>query len=72
LIDITIPRECIYQEFEDQPGPCPCCGGPLQQSKQSYLVVTQRGEEVTDSFMIGGDMGWFCVRSPRWSSTRTR
>jgi hypothetical protein len=64
LIDITIPRECIYQEFEGQPGPCPRCGGPLQQSSQTYLVVTQRGKEVTDSFMIGGDIGWFCARCP--------
>ena len=64
MIDITIPRECIYQEFEGQPGPCPRCGGPLQQSSQTYLVVTQRGEEITDSFMIGGDIGWFCARCP--------
>jgi len=64
LIDITIPRECIYQEFEEQPGPCPRCGGPLQQSSQTYLVVTQRGEEVTDSFIVGSDMGWFCARCP--------
>lgn len=64
MIDITIPRECIYQEFEGQPGPCPRCGDPLQQSSQTYLVVTQRGEEVTDSFMIDGDIGWFCARCP--------
>jgi hypothetical protein len=64
LIDITIPRECIYQEFEDQPGPCPRCGGPLEQSRQTYLVVTQHGEEAADNFMIGGDIGWFCARCP--------
>lgn len=64
MIDVIIPRECIYQEFEDQPGPCPRCGGPLQQSKQSYLVVTRHGEEIADSFMIGGDIGWFCTRCP--------
>jgi len=64
MIDITIPRECIYQEFEEQPGPCPRCGGPLQQSRQTYLVDTRRGKELTDSFMIGGDIGWFCTRCP--------
>lgn len=64
MIDITIPRECIYQEFEEEPGPCPRCGGPLQQSRQTYLVVTQRGEEMTDSFITGSDMGWFCPRCP--------
>jgi len=64
LIDITIPRECIYQEFEGQPGPCPRCGDPLQQSSQTYLVITQHGEEAADNFMIGGDIGWFCARCP--------
>ncbi len=64
MIDITIPRECIYQEFEGQPGPCPRCGGPLQQSSQTYLVITQRGEDMADSFMIGGDIGWCCARCP--------
>ncbi len=64
MIDITIPRECIYQEFEGQPGPCPRCGGSLQQSRQTYLVTTQHGEEAADNFMIGGDMGWFCARCP--------
>jgi hypothetical protein len=64
LIDITIPRECIYKEFEGQPGPCPRCGSPLQQSRQTYLVITQHGEEMADNFMIGGDIGWFCARCP--------
>jgi hypothetical protein len=64
VIDITIPRECIYQEFGGQPGSCPRCGGPLQQSMQTYLVVTRRGEEIADSFFIGNEMGWFCPRCP--------
>lgn len=64
MIDITIPRECIYQQFEGQPAPCPRCGGPLQQSRQTYLVATRRGKEITDNFMIGNDMGWFCARCP--------
>jgi hypothetical protein len=64
LIDITIPRECIYQEFDEQPGPCPRCGSPLRQSWQTYLVITQHGEEMADSFMTGGDIGWFCTRCP--------
>ncbi|MBL7183063.1 MAG: hypothetical protein ISS50_01295 [Anaerolineae bacterium] len=65
MIDITIPRECIYQEFEEQPGPCPRCGGPLQSHRASYLVITKREEEITDNFIIGGgDIGWFCARCP--------
>jgi hypothetical protein len=64
VIDITIPRECVYQEFEEQPGPCPRCGGPLQQSSQTYLVITRHGEEMADNFIIGGDIGWFCTRCP--------
>lgn len=64
MIDITIPRECVYQEFEEQPGPCPRCGSPLQQSRQTYLVATRRGKELTDNFIVGSDMGWFCARCP--------
>jgi hypothetical protein len=63
-IDITTPRECIYQQFEDQPGPCPGCGNPLQSSAQIYLVATRRGERITDSFFMSGDMGWFCTNCP--------
>jgi hypothetical protein len=63
-IDITVPRECIYQQFKGEPGPCPRCGGPLQQSRQSYLVATRRGRKIADSFTVGSDMGWFCTRCP--------
>jgi hypothetical protein len=63
-IDITIRRECVYQQFKGEPGPCPRCGGPLQQSRQSYLVATRRGGKITDSFVVGSDMGWFCTRCP--------
>ncbi len=64
MIDITIPRECIYKEFEEEPGPCPRCGGPLRQSRATYLVATMRGKRATDNFIIGSDMGWFCARCP--------
>jgi len=63
-IDITRPRECIYKSFEHHPGPCPRCGGSLQQSHQAYLIITRRGSKTTDSFVIGSDFGWFCTRCP--------
>ncbi len=63
-IDITEPRECIYKSFEDHPGPCPRCGGPLQQSHQTYLILTTHGERIMDSFIIGSDFGWFCLHCP--------
>jgi hypothetical protein len=63
-IDITIPRECVYQQFEDKPGPCPRCGGPLQESTQTYLIATRRGKRITDSFVASNDMGWFCTHCP--------
>ena len=63
-IDITIPRECIYKEFENDPGPCPRCGSQLQQSSQTYMVATRRGRTETDSFIIGSDFGWFCTACP--------
>jgi hypothetical protein len=63
-IDITIPRECVYQRFKGEPGPCPRCGSPLQQSTQTYLIATRRGKKITDSFVVGNDMGWFCTHCP--------
>jgi len=63
-IDISEPRERIYKSFEDHPGPCPRCGGSLQQSLQTYLVVTRRGSKITDSFIVGSDFGWFCTCCP--------
>jgi len=64
VIDITNPRECVYQQFEGQPGPCPRCGGPLQSHAATYLVDTRSGRKSTDSFFIGNDMGWFCAHCP--------
>ena len=63
-IDITVPRECIHQRFEGRPGPCPRCGGRLQQSNQTYMVATRRGKKIADAFVMGNDMGWFCTRCP--------
>lgn len=61
MIDVTIPRECVYRQFEEDPGPCPRCGGPLQSHFATYLIATRRGQEITDSFIIGADIG----RSPK-------
>jgi hypothetical protein len=59
-IDPSIPRVCIYQEFEEEPGPCPRCGGALHQEHQLYAIATRRGGQMTDTFMISGDFGWYC------------
>jgi hypothetical protein len=64
VIDITIPRECVYQQFEKHPDPCPRCGSPLQSLHATYLVATRRGKKSTDSFLISNDRGWFCPRCP--------
>jgi hypothetical protein len=63
-IDITRPRECTYQQFDDQPGPCPRCGAPLHPSTQTYLVATRHGGRMADSFVVSGDIGWFCTNCP--------
>jgi len=64
MIDAAIPRECVYKQFEEHPGPCPRCGGPLQSHQATYLIVTRRGGKSADSFFVGNDMGWFCARCP--------
>jgi hypothetical protein len=58
------PRQAIYQIFKGSPGPCPKCGGALKKSYQSYMVLTHTGERMADSFMMGGDFGWFCQTCP--------
>jgi hypothetical protein len=63
-IDIRVPRECVYQRFEKEPGPCPRCGGTLRQSYQSYVISTRRGATIEGSFIAGGKMGWFCMACP--------
>jgi hypothetical protein len=63
-IDPSVPRVCIYQAFEREPGPCPRCQGALHQQHQLYSVATRRGNRLTDTFMIGSDFGWFCEDCP--------
>jgi hypothetical protein len=64
MIDFSIPRRCVYRRFIDRPGPCPHCGGTLQQSAQTYLVATRQGARITDMLVVGNDMGWFCAACP--------
>ncbi len=54
----------ICREFEREPGPCPRCGGMLQQQHQLYAVATRRGSQLTDTFMLSGDFGWYCEACP--------
>ena len=63
-INIRVPREAVYKSFEGQPGPCPRCGGVMRQSYQTYLIATRSGSKITDSFMTGNKMGWFCASCP--------
>ena len=58
------PREAIYKTFIGNPGPCPQCGGALEKNYQSYMVLTRTGGREADSFVIGGDFGWFCKSCP--------
>jgi hypothetical protein len=62
--DIKTLREAIYKTLEGHPGPCPKCGGTLENTYQSYMVLTRTGDRMEDSFMIGGDFGWFCQSCP--------
>ncbi|MBN1955323.1 MAG: hypothetical protein JW900_09770 [Anaerolineae bacterium] len=64
MLDISIPRECVYQQFDAHPGPCPRCGSDLEVQKATYLVTTRDEERMTDSFIVENDMGWFCRQCP--------
>jgi hypothetical protein len=63
-IDSTMPRDLWYRTFDGAPGPCPRCGAVLQRSNQPYVVATKSGRHIADSFVMGGDFGWFCPRCP--------
>jgi hypothetical protein len=55
---------CYYRAFEDQPGPCPRCGGALEQRYASYLISTGEPGQAADSFVSGSKAGWFCAQCP--------
>jgi hypothetical protein len=63
-IDFSKPRESILLQLKGKPGPCPRCGGTLQQTYATYLIGTRRGSKLTDSFMSGAEFGWFCLNCP--------
>ena len=64
MINIKIPRRAEYRSFEDDPGACPRCGGVLVNEYQTYMLATRRGKNITDSFVVGGNFGWFCKSCP--------
>jgi len=64
MIELTTPRECVYRRFDQHPGPCPRCGADLERKYANYLIATRRGEEATDSILMGHNEGWFCPRCP--------
>jgi hypothetical protein len=64
MIDIKIPRQAIYRNFEDDPGTCPNCGGALVNENQTYMTLGWRGRKMVDSLVIGGRFGWFCESCP--------
>ncbi len=64
MIDLKIERQAIYKSFKEKPGICPQCGGGLKQSFLSYMVASQTGRRQADSFIVGGNFGWFCASCP--------
>jgi len=63
-MDRKIERQAIYKTFTGNPGPCPRCGGVLEQANLPYMVVTRTGKRLDDSFLISGDFGWYCQSCP--------
>lgn len=63
-IDFNVPREMIMLTLSGKPGPCPRCGGALQQTYATYMIATRQGKRIADSFMMGSDFGWFCLHCP--------
>jgi hypothetical protein len=64
MVNIKIPRQSVYQSFKDNPGACPRCGGKMTKEYQTFAVATRHGKRIADSFIVGGDFGWFCESCP--------
>ena len=62
--DASIPRASVVKKFKAYPGSCPHCGAQVYQHSHTYLVSTRRGDELGDTFVLGGDFGWFCPGCP--------
>jgi hypothetical protein len=64
LVNIKTPRQVIYSSFEGNPGACPYCDGKLVNEYQTFAIATRQGKRIADSFIVGGDIGWFCAACP--------
>jgi hypothetical protein len=50
--------------FTGQPGPCLNCGAAMKQEFATFMIATRQGKRIADSFVLGGDFGWFCPACP--------
>lgn len=62
--NVKIQREAVYKDFPTDPGPCPKCGGMLEQASVPYMVATRTGSRIEDSFLVSGGFGWSCQSCP--------
>lgn len=56
----AISYHVVYSSFKNVPGACPHCKGKLTKERHPYAVLTRNNEEMADTFIMGGDYGWFC------------
>lgn len=63
-LDLTLPRTCLYSDGLISTSTCPGCAGPLQQSRQVYVVQTRSRSKVVEQFEMGAEFGWFCEACP--------
>ncbi|MBI3242605.1 MAG: hypothetical protein HYZ49_09970 [Chloroflexi bacterium] len=36
----------------------------MKQERATYMIATRQGRRIADSFVLGGDFGWFCPACP--------
>jgi hypothetical protein len=65
-LQIAIPRHVFVRDFLDDPGPCPRCGGKLEQASAAVLLLTRRRPlDATQAYVAAGEkLGRFCRRCP--------
>ena len=63
-INITSPREAVFKFITGKTGPCPRCRGRLMRQYQNYMAAIYKGTREIDTFLVGGNFGWFCPSCP--------
>ena len=59
----SIPRNMFWSSDVGGISRCPGCDESLENESHTYVFATREGEEI-DTFIVGGECGYFCQQCP--------